>query len=90
LTRYLEHVSSSKRINSERRDRISAVALLGGFGQEISLASITPERLAVYRDARLKTVSPSTIQKEFALISHLFNIARKEWGVVDRQPGHRD
>ena len=86
LTRYLEHVSSSKRINSERRDRISAVALLGGFGQEISLASITPQRLAVYRDARLKTVSPSTIQKEFALISHLFNIARKEWGLSIDNP----
>ncbi len=78
LERYLEHVSPTKRINSERRDRISAVALLGGFGREISLAAISPQRLAVYRDTRLKTVSPSTIQKEFALLSHMFNIARKE------------
>ena len=80
LERYLKHVSTAKRINSERRDKISATALLNGFGLEISLVAITPQRLAIYRDTRIQLVSASTIQKEFALISHLFNVARREWG----------
>ena len=88
LERYLKHVSTAKRINSERRDRISATALLNGFGPEISLTAITPQRLAVYRDARMQVVSASTIQKEFALLSHLFNVARREWGLpVDNPVG---
>jgi site-specific recombinase XerD len=42
--------------------------------------------LAAYRDARLKSVSPSTIQKEFALLSHMFNIANREWGLAIDNP----
>jgi integrase len=86
LIRYLDQVSTTKRPNSERRDRDSAKAILASFSSEISLADVTPQRLATYRDARLKTVSPSTIQKEFALLSHMFNIARREWGLQVNNP----
>jgi hypothetical protein len=37
IWRYLEHVSSQKRPNSDHRDRIAAKAILQKFGQEISL-----------------------------------------------------
>jgi len=86
LMRYLEQVSTTKRPNSESRDRISAKALLNGFGSEISLADVNPRRLSAYRDARMKTVSPSSIQKEFALLSHMFNVARREWGLPVDNP----
>jgi integrase len=86
LNRYLEQVSTTKRPNSERRDRDSAKAILNGFGSEISLTDVNPRRLAAYRDARMKIVSPSTIQKEFALLSHMFNVARREWGVPVENP----
>jgi integrase len=86
LTRYLAQVSTTKRPNSERRDKDSAKAILNGFGSEISLADVNPQRLATYRNDRLKLVSPSTIQKEFALLSHLFNIARREWGLQVSNP----
>lgn len=79
MNRYLDQVSTTKRPNSERRDRDSAKALISGLGSEISLAGINKRKLAAYRDARMKIVSPSTIQKEFALLSHMFNIARREW-----------
>ncbi|TKB25567.1 hypothetical protein FCL47_13595 [Desulfopila sp. IMCC35006] len=42
--------------------------------------------LAINRDARLRVVAPATIQKEFALLSHLFNIARREWGLPLENP----
>ncbi|MEW6518444.1 MAG: site-specific integrase [Thermodesulfobacteriota bacterium] len=86
MERYLEQVSSQKRPNSERRDRDSANAILKKLGQEITLADITSQRLAVYRDARVREVSPSTIQKEFALLSHMFNVARREWGLPVSNP----
>jgi integrase len=86
IERYLEHVSTKKRPNSEIRDRISAKAILDGFDRSLSLADINARRLVAYRDARLKSVSPSTLQKEFALLSHLFNIARREWGLSVTNP----
>jgi hypothetical protein len=67
LERYLEQVSTTKRPNSERRDHDSAKAILSGIGPETLLANINPNCLATYRDARLRVVAPSTIQKEFAL-----------------------
>ena len=36
LERYLEQVSTKKRPNSEIRDRISAKAILDGFGKDLS------------------------------------------------------
>lgn len=86
IERYLEHVSSQKRPNSDHRDRIAAKAILEKFGQEISLTDVSSQRLANYRDSRIKQVTPSTIQKEFALLSHLFNVARREWGLPISNP----
>ncbi len=86
IYKYLEQVSSKKRPNSERRDRDSANAILNGLGKEILVANVNTKRLAAYRDSRIKKVSPSTIQKEFALLSHLFNIARREWGLPVDNP----
>ena len=86
LNKYIDQVSTTKRPNSVRRDRDSAKAILNVMGSEISLADVNPQRLVVYRDARLKNVLPSTIQKEFALLSHMFNIARREWGLQVDNP----
>ncbi len=86
LMRYLEQISTTKRPNSERRDRDSAKAILAEFGTDILFTSVTTQRIAAYRDSRIKKVSPSTIQKEFALLSHLFNIARREWGLPVDNP----
>ena len=86
LTKYLAQISPTKRPNSARRDNDSSKALFRFFGSEISISEVTPQRLAAYRDARVKNVQPSTIQKEFALLSHMFNIARREWGIPVSNP----
>ena len=86
MEQYLEQVSSQKRPNSERRDKDAVKAILRKIDGSLSLADITSQRLASYLDARVKEVSPSTIQKEFALLSHLFNVARKEWGLSINNP----
>ena len=46
-----------------------------------SLASIQGKDIAVYRDARLKEVAPNTVRHELAILSHVFTIAVKEWGM---------
>ena len=47
-----------------------------------SLPSIQGKDIANYRDDRLKTVSPNTVRLELAVISHLYTIAVKEWGMA--------
>lgn len=51
-----------------------------------SLANLRGTDFVGFRDARLKTVSPSTVQKDLAVISHLFTMARKEWGIAVGNP----
>lgn len=46
-----------------------------------TMASIRGMDLAAYRDARLQQVSAHTVSNELILLSHLFTIARKEWGM---------
>lgn len=52
-------------------------------GQKLAcktLAGVTPADIAKWRDSRLaQGLSASTIQKELALLSHVFTIADKEW-----------
>ncbi|MHB8543868.1 MAG: site-specific integrase [Leptospirales bacterium] len=46
------------------------------------IASIHGKDIAAYRDARLKEVAPNTVRHELAVLSHLFTIAIKEWGMA--------
>lgn len=45
-----------------------------------SLAAITSQTIAQWRDDRLKEVSTGTALRELQLLSHLFAVAIKEWG----------
>ncbi len=45
------------------------------------LASIQGKDIAAYRDKRLETVGPQTVLHEIGLLSRLFTIAIKEWGM---------
>jgi integrase len=80
LEKYLNEVSIKKRPRTADRDRLSASYLRNGLGL-YTLAQTTPDKVAAYRDRRLKLVSPHSVRIELALLSHLFNIARREWGV---------
>ncbi len=47
-----------------------------------SLASIQGKDLAAWRDAEIRRgSSPATVRRKLALFSHLFEIAKKEWGM---------
>lgn len=85
LDRYEMEVSSQKRPNSRAREITSALSLRKSFAG-LNLKDITPAKVAAFRDMRLKTVGPSTIQKDLALLSHLYTIARTEWALDVSSP----
>jgi integrase len=78
LDRYLSSITPRKRSGTQTRDHLSARHLRDAMGR-LSLLQVTPERIAEYRDERLKTVSPNTVRIELALLSNLFNVAAREW-----------
>ena len=81
LDRYLSEVSASKRESTAYAESHKAKALKKKFGA-YSLAAITPDLVAEYRDERLEVgKSASTVRLELSLLSHLFTIAIKEWRV---------
>lgn len=45
-----------------------------------------PDLSGLRRDKRLKKVAPATCRNDLALISHLFTIAAKEWGLAVTNP----
>jgi len=88
LDRYLREVSPTKSAGSRRTEITHAAILksrLGGY----SLAALTPDIVAKYRDGRLREtsarwrrpISPSTVRLELAMLGHLFEIAIKEWRI---------
>lgn len=55
---------------------------LNGFFGEYSVAALTPQLAAKYRDDRLKTVGASTVRKELNMLSKVLTVAGQEFGVA--------
>lgn len=77
IEKYREDVLPTKR----GKHFASALRQLEDALGKYALASISSEMIAKHRDARLKTVSPSTVKKEINLLSSLIDLAAKEWGI---------
>lgn len=90
LTRYLREVTPTKRESTQVSEHKKAQPLLRHLGK-YSLAALSADVVAQYRDMRLagdpdengKLVprSNNTVRLELALLSHLFTVAIKEWGI---------
>jgi len=95
LRRYLAEVTPTKKPSTQIAEGKKAKPLLAYLG-DYSLAAITPDLVARYRDDRLasfvtqkskrskipdRRVSPSTVRLELALLSHLFTVAIQEWRI---------
>lgn len=84
LERYEEEVSKKKdgypqekvRINTWKADDLSCKTLAG----------LRSADLATWRDKRLKAVSSSTVAKDLAIISNLYTVANKDWGIEIANP----
>ncbi len=80
LDRYEREVTPRKKGAKQEKLRIRAWKR-DDLAQR-SLASIRGADMASWRDKRLAAgVSPTTVRNDLALISHLFTVATKEWGL---------
>lgn len=84
LQRYAEQISPTKRGHADELIRVKALrrAKLAGY----SVSNLTPERVAAFRDERLRQVKAGAVIRDLSLISSVINHARREWGVVVENP----
>ena len=84
LQRYQIEVSSQKKGRESERYRL--VSLQRDPIAKIKAAGLSSKLMAAWRDNRLKEVSGSTVNRDLNLISHVINVARKEWGIHVENP----
>ena len=80
LDRYEREISSKKRSSDQDGIYVRHWKKTGLAAR--NLASIQGKDLAAWRDERLLAVKPATVDRELRIISHLFTIAVKEWGMA--------
>lgn len=81
---YVKTVSPTK-VGPVIREQKRFDAFCEHFG-DIALADITSEAIGAWRDARLKTVTASTVLREVNLYRNMFKIAVKEWKWISESP----
>lgn len=80
LKRYRREVSDHKK--GEKQEGVRIKRWLEDPLAEKSLASLKSSDLAAWRDERLKEgKSTATVRLNLAIISHLYTVAAKEWGI---------
>ncbi|WP_210179733.1 hypothetical protein [Bosea sp. PAMC 26642] len=85
LERYVLEVSPRKRSAHTEISRIKALLRRPICHRTLNLLSTSD--LAIYRDERLKIVSPSTVIRELNTISHALDTATRDWGIfLHRNP----
>ncbi len=84
LVRYLKEVVPGKKGKVQEEKRIG-LWLQDPLAKR-SLASLRGADFATWRDRRLEDVSPATCVRDLALLSHVFTIARTDWGIAVSNP----
>ncbi|MBT5240066.1 MAG: site-specific integrase, partial [Rhodospirillaceae bacterium] len=78
ITKYHDQVTSKKQ--SRSNESIMLNALLRQKFCDFSLLSISPLHFTAYRDIRRESVKAATINRELDTLSHIYKLARQEWG----------
>lgn len=84
LERYLDEVTPLKKGAEPETNRLRAMMrhpLARRF-----VAGIRGMDIARWRDERLCKVSPATVKRDLVLLGHVFEVARKEWGIYVHNP----
>lgn len=84
IRRYMETITPGKRGRQEETIRLNAT--LRHRITKLSMANLTPQAMAEYRDERLKVCQPNTVIRDLAAISSIINHARREWGIAIQNP----
>lgn len=84
LDRYAKEVTPAKRGARWERLRLNLVHRYPLAS--IKLSALTAADIAAWRDARLKEVAPASVKRELVLIGSAFEVARREWGWLEKNP----
>ncbi|MDB4308054.1 site-specific integrase [Gammaproteobacteria bacterium] len=84
LERYLEEITPLKKGAASETNRLRALMRLPMARRYV--AGIRGVDIARYRDERLRKVTPSTVKRDLVLLGHVFEVARKEWGIYVHNP----
>jgi integrase len=79
VTRYRDTVSIVKRGYQVERIRLNAFLLHPLCRRKLS--ELNQTHFAAFRDERLREIKPASLKRQLGPIHHLFEIARKEWGL---------
>ncbi|MEM7210865.1 MAG: site-specific integrase [Pseudomonadota bacterium] len=82
--RYAREVSPTKK--GARWEMIRLEKLAKDKLAEIAIGDLTAQHFADWRDRRLREVSPSSVRREMVLMSGVLTVARREWGLIDKNP----
>jgi integrase len=84
LEKYEIEVSKKKRSYLNEAKRLAWFRSTDLADKKIS--DIKPADIAAWRDGRLKAVKSSSVNRDMNLLSHVFAVARREWGWVKDSP----
>ena len=84
IERYLSEVTPLMR--GAKADTIRLKAILRRSIAKENMATLTPSKIAKYRDERLLEIAPGTVVRELAYFSSIINHARREWGINTSNP----
>ncbi len=79
LERYKTEVSPTKRGSVQEIQRIDVLKR-----HDIAyrtMVGLSPQDISSFRDERLKSVAPSTTVRELAILSHVIEVAIRDWGL---------
>lgn len=84
LMRYRDEITVLKKGAAQETCVINAIMREEATAR--ALASVTAAHLATLRDQWMKTLASATVRRRLAIISHCFEIARKEWSIDVTNP----
>ena len=84
LIKYRDEVIINKR-SKDMENKLVRYLLNESF-VNLKLNLVNNSIIAQYRDKSLKNLKPSSVHRRLAIISHLYSIARKEWGYKIENP----
>lgn len=79
LLRYQKEVSPTKRGAEQEIQRLSV--LIRHDIAHRTLVGLSPTDISMFRDERLKSVAASTTVRELAILSHVLEVAIRDWGL---------
>lgn len=79
LERYQREITPSKRGAVQEDQRIDV--LRRHDLSHRTLIGLSQQDIAAFRDERLQTVAPSTAVREMAILSHVLEVATRDWGL---------